>query len=237
MWKKDDVVGLRYLEAAKSIVGHRGEVQQTTPSASSDIGSRLLTYGQRIVTSGIQSSSPQNGLVDKSHESRVLQICFIKVAKRVVKRPAALELLRPCKGVTFAVCSSSIGLFVDFQENLEMRVIPRVRLEVVVFVEPVPFPLLVRCHTEHSLLSLALVLKSLQKSSQEKMVHVIDNGPDLRHLWLGVVLEDTTDQTAIPLTRLHAEAGAVDTDNAAAGVDEALECLELGRIEKLARAL
>lgn len=48
MWKIDDVVGLRCLEAAKSIVGHKGDVQQTTPSASSDMGSDNLTYGDHI---------------------------------------------------------------------------------------------------------------------------------------------------------------------------------------------
>lgn len=39
VWKIDDEYGfgLRYLEAAKRIVGHRGEMQQTRPSASSDI--------------------------------------------------------------------------------------------------------------------------------------------------------------------------------------------------------
>lgn len=117
-----------------------------------------------------------------------------------------------------------------------MWVIPRVRLEVVVFIEPVSLSLLVRRHTEHCLLSLALVLGSFN-SSQERMVHVVDNRPDLGHLRLWVVLEDTTDQTAIPLTRLHCEAGAVETYHATAGVDETLECLELGRIEEFARAL
>jgi hypothetical protein len=149
---------------------------------------------------------PQNPPQYLPHKP-LIPIRLIEMPQRREKAPPPLKLLTPRQRMIVPHLRALETARIAAQQDFQIPILTRVRVEIIPLVHPV---------------------RAAATTARNEMVLGAVFGQHDAGLWVGMHVEVRAAQLAVPFVVRHAGGCAVDGDDAAAGMDEVFQRIELG---------